>query len=144
MITSLTSLFLAAFIAATLLPTASEALLVALLVEQSVSPITLVITASIGNTLGSMVNWWLGQKIERFHNRPWFPIKPAQLMISKQRFQRYGEWSLFLSWIPIIGDPLTVAAGILGMPLWRFTLYVAVAKTTRYCVVAFATLGIVV
>jgi membrane protein YqaA with SNARE-associated domain len=143
MITSLTSLFVTAFIAATLFPTASEAVLVALLVEQTISPIILIATASLGNTMGSILNWWMGKQIERFHNRSWFPVKPEHLLIAKQRFHRYGEWSLLLSWVPIIGDPLTVAAGILGMPLWRFTLYVAVAKTTRYCAVAFATLGII-
>ena len=143
MLFSLSSLFLSAFVAATLFPAASEALLVTLIIEDNVSIWLLVLFASAGNTLGSLINWWLGGQIERFHNRSWFPVKPKALSTAKQRFQDYGEWSLLLSWMPIIGDPLTLVAGVLGMPWQRFLMFVVVAKTGRYCVVAAMTVGVV-
>ncbi len=143
MLFSLISLFISAFIAATLFPAASETLLVALIIEDNLSVWLLVLFASTGNTIGSLVNWWLGGRVERFHDRPWFPIKPKALIRAKQHFHKYGEWSLLLSWMPIIGDPLTLVAGVLGMPWQRFILIVAAAKTGRYCVVAAMTLGVV-
>lgn len=141
MLFSLISLFLSAFIAATLFPAASEALMVALIIEDHVPVWLLVMFASVGNTLGSLLNWWLGGQIERFHDRSWFPVKANALARAKQRFHDYGEWSLLLSWVPIIGDPLTLVAGVLGMPWQRFLLFVAIAKTGRYCVVAAMTVG---
>ncbi|HSG62013.1 MAG TPA: YqaA family protein [Pseudomonadales bacterium] len=143
MLTSLLGLFFSALVAATLFPAASEAVLVGLLLESNIAPFVLISTASLGNILGSWINWWLGRQIDRFHDKAWFPIKPEKLALAKARFHRYGEWSLLLSWVPIIGDPLTLAAGVLGMPYQRFLVYVTIAKTLRYCAVTFITLGIV-
>ena len=129
------SLFIAAFLAATILPAQSEAGLAALILASPASVILLVATASLGNVLGSVVNWYLGLGINRFAGKKWFPAN-AQLSRATSWYSRYGRWSLLLSWAPIIGDPLTVVAGIMREPLLRFLLIVGIAKTSRYIVVA--------
>ncbi|MBV7563456.1 YqaA family protein [Pseudomonas sp. sia0905] len=135
-------LFSAAFGAATLLPLQSEALLVGLLLSSAQPAWALVLVASLGNVLGSLVNWWLGLYLERFRDRRWFPVSENRLERAQHWYGRYGRWSLLLSWLPVIGDPLTLVAGIMREPLWRFTLIVAFAKTLRYTVLAAATLGL--
>lgn len=131
-----------AFVAATLLPMQSEAALVALITLQPKAVYWLVITASIGNILGSITNWWLGTQLQRWQNKRWFPATPQQLNRAQNWYQRYGRWSLLLSWLPIIGDPLTLIAGVLREPLGRFILLVSIAKTGRYLVLAFITLQV--
>ena len=120
----------------------SEAVLVALLLAGDQPAWLLVVVASVGNTLGAMVNWWLGRQVDRFRDRPWFPVPPAALDRATGWYRRWGYWSLGLSWAPIIGDPLTLVAGVLGEPLWRFTLLVGIAKTCRYAALAAITLGL--
>lgn len=134
-------LFLVAFLAATILPAQSEIGLVGLLLSGHYPIATLVAVASVGNTLGSAVNWFLGGQVGRFSARRWFPVKPAQLERAARWYRRYGYWSLLLSWMPFIGDPLTVAAGMLREPFRRFLLLVAIAKTGRYIAVALLTLA---
>lgn len=128
-------LFAAAFAAATILPMQSEALLAGLLLSHSYPASALIAVASVGNVLGSMVNWLLGRGIEQFRGRKWFPASEAQLDRATRWYQRYGKWTLLLSWVPVIGDPLTVIAGVLREPIWSFVLLVAIAKTVRYLVV---------
>ncbi|RWM08412.1 MAG: DedA family protein [Mesorhizobium sp.] len=135
-------LFLAAFVAATILPLQSEAVLVGLLLAGTHSPAALVLVATIGNVLGSAVNWLLGRGIDSFRDRKWFPAKPAALDRAAARYHRYGRWSLLLSWAPVIGDPLTVMAGVLREPLWSFLAIVTIAKAGRYLALAAATLGL--
>lgn len=134
-------LFALALVAATLLPAQSEAALVALLLRGH-SPVWLVVVASAGNVLGSTVNWWLGREVVRFQDRRWFPIKAATLGRAQGWYGRYGKWSLLLSWVPIIGDPLTFAAGVMREPLRIFLALVALAKTARYALLAWATLQV--
>jgi len=134
-------LFLAAFGAATLLPLQSEAVLVGLLLSGQYGVWTLLGVATLGNVLGSLVNWWLGRGIERFRERRWFPVSPRHLETARRHYQRYGHWSLLLSWVPVIGDPLTLVAGVMGEPLKRFLLIVSLAKFVRYGVLALMTLG---
>lgn len=136
-------LFTIAFAAATVLPAQSEAVLVGLLAAGTHSPVLLVAVASAGNVLGAVVNWALGRGVERFRDRRWFPVDPDRLDRATLWYRRWGRWSLLLSWAPIIGDALTVAAGILREPLWSFMLLVAIAKTARYIVLAAATLGVI-
>ena len=128
-------LFIAAFLAATILPAQAEAGLAALILASPASVALLVATASLGNVLGSLVNWYLGRGVNRFFGKRWFPAS-AQLSKATSWYRRYGRWSLLLSWAPVIGDPLTVAAGIMREPLLRFLLIVGIAKTGRYIVVA--------
>jgi membrane protein YqaA with SNARE-associated domain len=134
-------LFLAAFLAATILPMQSEALLVAALVAGDRPAWALVLVAGLGNVLGSTVNWVLGRGLERFRGHRWFPVKDADLDRAQSWYGRWGKWSLLFSWAPIVGDPLTVVAGILREPLAMFLLLVTIAKFGRYVVLAAATLA---
>lgn len=138
---SLSGLFLAALIAATLLPAQSEAVLVALLLDGG-DPVLLVAAATAGNVLGSLVNWWLGLQVQRFQGRRWFPVSPVRLERAQAWYRRYGRWSLLLSWAPVIGDPITLAAGVMREPLRVFLPLVFIAKAMRYIVLALVTLGL--
>lgn len=137
------ALFLAAFVAATLLPAQSEAVLVGLLVAGEHPALALVIVAGIGNVLGSLVNYVLGRAALRFRERRWFPASPAALARASDWYARYGRWSLLMSWAPFIGDPLTVAAGVMREPLWSFLALVTIAKLTRYAILAAVTLQVI-
>lgn len=136
-------LFLAALMAATILPLQSEAALVALLVAGAQPTWLLVAVTSLGNVLGSVINWLIGRGIERFRDRPWFPVKPAALDRAQGWYRRYGKWSLLLSWAPVVGDPLTVVAGLAREPLPVFLLLVTIAKLGRYVVLAALTLSVI-
>lgn len=138
---SLAGLFAVAFVAATILPAQSEAALVTLLVLGEQSPVLLVIVATIGNALGSVVNWLLGRWIEYYRDRRWFPVSEQTLDRATGWYRRWGRWSLLLSWAPIGGDALTVAAGVLKEPFWSFLLLVTIAKAGRYIVLAAVTMG---
>jgi len=134
------SLFFTALVAATILPAQSELLLVALLAGGSHDPVLLVTAASLGNVLGSIINWGLGRFLIRFRERRWFPLKPAAFDRAVGWYNRYGIWSLLLAWVPIVGDPLTVVAGALRVDLARFTILVATGKIGRYVFLAGSTL----
>lgn len=137
---ALAGLFLVAFVAATILPAQSEAALVGL--QLAGHPVLLLVAvAGIGNTLGAVVNWALGRGVDRYRGRRWFPVSPAALDRASAWYGRWGRWSLLLSWAPLGGDALTVAAGVLREPLWSFLALVAVAKFGRYAVLAAATAG---
>ncbi|WP_183843883.1 YqaA family protein [Rhizobium etli] len=139
---SYAGLFTAAFGAATILPMQSEPVLVGLLLTGKFPVLVLLAVASVGNTLGSIVNWFLGRGIERFRDRRWFPVGEEALERSSRWYRKYGKWTLLLSWMPVFGDALTVVAGVLKEPLLAFTILVFVAKTGRYVVLTLATLQI--
>lgn len=136
----LIGLFISALVAATVLPAQSEAVLVALLAAGAHSPALLVTVATLGNILGALINYALGWFVTRLQGRRWFPLSPEALARAQGWYARGGYWSLLLSWVPLIGDPLTVAAGALREPLWRFVLLVGLAKTGRYVVLALVAL----
>ena len=129
---SLFLLFLSAFGAATLLPLQSEAVLLGLLVQNKQHAVLLIAVASLGNILGSCVNWYLGLKIEHYKNKKWFPVSADKMLKAQKTYQKYGYWSLLLSWVPIIGDPFALIAGLLKENLVRFLLMVSIAKIGRY------------
>ncbi len=131
----LIGLFWAAFLSATILPGSSEAALLALMTLGSSSPVMLVTVATIGNTLGSVVNWVLGLTVERWRNHPRFPVKPVEFARYQDWYQKWGVWSLLLAWVPVIGDPLTVMAGVMRTPLWLFIVVTGAGKLARYLVV---------
>ncbi|MFM2149566.1 MAG: hypothetical protein RLZZ187_1872 [Pseudomonadota bacterium] len=135
-------LFAVALGAASILPMQSEPVLVALLLLSEQPVWALVAVASLGNTLGSCINWLLGRAVERFRDRRWFPVPPDKLARAEGWYARWGRWSLLMSWAPIIGDPLTVMAGVLREPFWTFLLLVTIAKTGRYIVLTLVTLGL--
>ena len=122
-------LFISAFGAATLLPLQSEAVLITLLIQRLSNPLDLILVATIGNVLGSCVNWWLGLKIEHFKDKKWFPISEQRLAQAQQIYHKYGFYSLLLSWTPVIGDPITLIAGLMKENFWRFLLIVTIASS---------------
>lgn len=85
------------------------------------------------------MNWTLGRYLVRFADRRWFPVSPANLDRAAGWYARWGWWSLLGSWLPVVGDPLTLAAGVLREPLWRFILVVTLAKSGRYAVLILLT-----
>ncbi|MGZ5280497.1 MAG: YqaA family protein [Pseudobdellovibrionaceae bacterium] len=131
------SLFFVSFVAATLFPAQSEVLLAKMVIDHQYEWRVLVLIASVGNVLGSVVNWALGRYFVQFSDRKWFPVKPHQMRRYETLYRKYGRWSLLLSWMPFVGDPLTVMAGILKEPLHVFVVLVSVAKISRYLVVVF-------
>lgn len=135
-------LFISAFGAATLLPLQSEAVLLGLLAQAQSSPYLLLLVATIGNVLGSCVNWFLGFKIEQFKNKKWFPVSERNMLKAEKIYQKYGFWSLLLSWTPIIGDPITLIAGLMKENFWRFLFIVTFAKASRYLFIYWVYLGL--
>lgn len=134
-------LFGASFLAATVLPFQSEVVLFAMLLTDHYPWWLLVLMASAGNVLGSVVNWALGRVLARFGERPWFPVRRDSIARAEAWYHAYGRWSLLLSWLPVIGDPLTMVAGVLREPFWVFLALVAIAKVSRYLAVAAITFG---
>ena len=132
MLWALGLLFLSAFGAATLLPLQSEVVLVGLLAQMQYPVWLLVAVASLGNILGSCVNWWLGLKVEQYKNKKWFPVSEQKMLQAQGIYQKYGFWSLLLSWVPVIGDPITLIAGLLKENFVRFVVMVSIAKIGRY------------
>lgn len=135
-------LFSAAFLAATLLPAQSEAVLVGLILADRYPLIALLIIATLGNVSGSVANWLIGRFIEHFRHRPWFPVSEKSLARAEAWYRRYGLWSLLLAWMPVIGDPITVIAGVLRTPFPIFVVLVTIAKLGRYLVLSAVTLGL--
>ena len=125
-------LFIISFLAATILPLSSEIVLTTMLLTNLFEKNILLIVASSGNILGSIFNWYLGKKITIFKDRKWFPVSPEQLNKSQKYFQKYGLWSLLLAWVPVIGDPLTLLAGVLKVRFSIFFILVSISKISRY------------
>ncbi len=129
-------LFGSAFLAATILPFYSEVVLFAMLRDGG-DPVVLVIVATLGNTLGAVVNWLLGRFLLHFQDRSWFYFSAAQIERAQNWYRRYGFWSLLLAWLPIGGDALTLIAGILNVRLWLFLVLVGFGKGLRYVSVVY-------
>ena len=133
---SLTALFLNAVVAATILPAASEVVLWTIIVDNPAMLWPAIAVAAAGNTGGAVVNWLLGRFLSQFSGRKWYPLTPKQQQRAGLWFQRFGLWSLLFAWLPVVGDPLTVAAGVLRVRFLPFLVLVAVGKTGRYVIVA--------
>ncbi|MFN7167385.1 MAG: YqaA family protein [Pannonibacter sp.] len=141
--TELAGLFLAALLAATILPAQSEALLAALIAGGGHPVWLLIAVASAGNILGAVINWGLGRGLTLYRDRKWFPVSQKALARAEGWYHRYGRWSLLFSWVPVIGDPLTVIAGSLREPFVGFLVLVAIGKIGRYLVIAAVTLQLI-
>ena len=137
------SLFLSSFFSATLLPAQSEAVLAFQLVSNKNNLIYLIFVATLGNVLGSLVNWYLGRFCLKYKEKKWFPIKVNQLEKGQKYYRKYGRFSLLFSWLPVIGDPITLVAGVLKEPLWSFLIFVTIAKGLRYIFVVVITLNLI-
>ncbi|WP_273522891.1 YqaA family protein [Rhodosalinus sediminis] len=137
-VAGLTGLFLAAFGAATVLPFQSEIVFAGMQAAGAAPVALLVVVASVGNTLGAVVNYVLGRGGERLAQGRWFPASAAQLARAQAIWARWGVWTLLLSWAPF-GDAFTVIAGLMRTPVALFLVLVTLAKTGRYVVLAWAT-----
>lgn len=128
----LISLFTVSFLAATILPAQSEMVLAGLQIAGNSNTIELVIVATLGNVLGAVVNWVIGRYLIHFQDRRWFPIKEKMLNKATGFYQKWGVWTLLLAWMPFIGDPFTLVAGIFRTNIWLFLLLVTIGKAARY------------
>jgi membrane protein YqaA with SNARE-associated domain len=131
----LSGLFMSSFLAATVMPMSSEAVLLGVAVTTKQDHGVLWTVATTANTLGALLNWSFGLWGARFRDRPWFPISPETYDKASERFRRYGSWTLLFSWIPFVGDPVTLVAGAAGVHLVPFLLLVAIGKGARYAVI---------
>ena len=126
------SLFAISFLAATILPFSCELTLAGLIATSNYDNLLLLIVASFGNVLGSVVNWALGFYSRNLTTKKWFPFKDKQIKKSSQWFSKFGKWSLLFAWVPVIGDPLTLAAGLLRVKFIEFLILVSIGKVSRY------------
>ena len=129
------SLFIISFLAATILPFSSELTLASLMATSSYDNLLLLIIASLGNILGSVINWILGFYSRNLSKKKWFPFKDKQIENSSKWFSKFGKWSLLFAWVPVIGDPLTLAAGLLRVRFVEFLILVTIGKVSRYLVI---------
>jgi len=129
------SLFVISFLAATILPFSSELTLAGLIVTSNYDNLLLLIVASFGNVLGSVVNWALGFYSRNLSSKKWFPFKETQIEKSSKWFRKFGKWSLLFAWVPVLGDPLTLIAGLLRVKFLHFIVLVAIGKVSRYLVI---------
>jgi len=129
------SLFIISFLAATILPFSSELTLAGLIIASNYDKLLLLIVASLGNVTGSAVNWALGFYSRNLTTKKWFPFKETQIEKSSQWFRKFGKWALLFAWVPIIGDPLTLVAGLLRVRFLDFIILVAIGKVSRYLIV---------
>ena len=129
------SLFAISFLAATILPFSSELTLAGLIATSNYDNLLLLIVASFGNVLGSVINWVLGFYSRNLTTKKWFPFKDKQIENSSKWFSKFGKWSLLFSWVPIIGDPLTLVAGLLRVKFLEFLILVALGKIGRYLLI---------
>lgn len=134
--TELFLLFVSAFVAATLFPLGSEVALYALL-QKGFDPVALVAVATLGNTAGSVVNWLLGKYLQHLQHRRWFYFSAEQVKKAQGYFQRFGKYSLLFAWLPVVGDLLTLAAGIFNIRVAPFLLLVGLGKLLRYLAVVY-------
>ena len=132
------ALFASAFLSATLLPGSSEFALVGLLAAGKGDPALLIAVATVGNVLGSVVNWVMGRFFAHFRDRRWFPVNRQSYDRAIAWYERYGIWSLLFARLPVIGDPLTLVAGALRTDIRWFLLLVTVGKASRYLSLAAA------
>ena len=134
-------LFFASFLAATILPFSSEVVL-GVLLSHDFNPYVTVFVATTGNVLGSVVNYGLGVLGSQILLNKFLGISTKQIGKAENRFKKYGAFSLLFAWVPVIGDPLTVAAGILKINFVLFLFLVTMGKFLRYVFVSWAVLTI--
>lgn len=129
-------IFIASFLAATILPLSSEIVLSILLLN-GLNPSILIVVATVGNVLGAVLNYWLGFYGGLIFKRKFSTASESEVSTSLLRMKKYGVASLLLAWAPIIGDPLTVAAGVLRVNLVIFLFLVTIGKCGRYVVLSY-------
>lgn len=128
--------FFTALLAASVLPVASEPAVLAALTLSSEPWALILASASIGNVLGAVINWWLGRLASNAAYSGWLPVSKQAQEKAESWYRKWGRASLLFSWAPFIGDALTVAAGAMREPLFSFIILVGIAKTARYLALA--------
>jgi membrane protein YqaA with SNARE-associated domain len=131
------SLFVSALLAATLLPLSSEVLLATLILSGEYHLMLLWIWATLGNVIGSIINWGVGRYFIRLIAQSRFLFSQREIDQAQHWFLKYGIWTLLLAWLPVIGDPLTLVAGIFRVPILLFTALVFLGKGIRYFIVIY-------
>lgn len=139
---ALLGLFLAAFVAATPVPFQSEIIFGGMVAAEPERFWLILTVASVGNVLGSCVNYAIGRGLAGVTLPQRFRIPEAAMNRAEGWFRRWGVWSLLLSWMPL-GDVLTVVAGVLKTPVWLFAVLVTIAKTGRYLVLGLIVMGVI-
>jgi membrane protein YqaA with SNARE-associated domain len=130
-------IFVGSFLAATILPLSSEIVLSVLLLNGT-DPVSAVGVATAGNVLGSVANYGLGFWGNTLLLKKLLGLSPENIQMAERRFRKYGIFSLCFAWVPVVGDPLTVTAGLLKIDLLLFVTLVTAGKLARYAVVAFS------
>ena len=125
---------------ATIVPFGSEAFLVSLILIDKYNIFILLFAASLGNILGSVLNWICGYYSIYFIRKKWFPISKKKMDKASFYFKKYGKWSLLFSWVPFMGDPITFVAGSFKYSFLPFLILVSIGKTGRYIVVYLLTI----
>jgi len=129
------SIFFLSFLAATIIPFSSEVGLISYMALGKFNNELLLIFVSFGNILGSCVNYILGLYIIKFQTKSWFPFKDNQILKATNWFDRFGVYSLFFAFLPIVGDPLTLIAGIFRVSFIKFIILVSLGKILRYLLI---------
>jgi membrane protein YqaA with SNARE-associated domain len=129
-------LFLASFLASTILPFGSEGLLVLLIYKKFNIP-ALVLVASVGNFLGACTSYYIGLKGRGFVEK-YLRFDPKDIEKAEKIFLKYGPFALLFTWLPFIGDAITVASGILRFKFWIFSILVFTGKFIRYVIIAYS------
>jgi membrane protein YqaA with SNARE-associated domain len=129
------SIFFLSFLAATIIPFSSEVGLLSYMAVGKFNNELLLIFASLGNILGSCVNYILGLYIIKFKTKSWFPFKDNQILKATKWFNRFGVYSLFFAFLPIVGDPLTLIAGMFRVSFIKFIILVSFGKILRYLLI---------
>jgi membrane protein YqaA with SNARE-associated domain len=129
------ALFFSALISSTLLPGGSEALLLYKLHEGG-SPFALVLTATLGNLLGSLITYGMGRLGNEAVHRRWLRMDEKDVARAERWFGRFGQPALLFAWLPVVGDPLCLVAGLLRSPLAWFLILVTLGKLGRYAFLA--------
>ncbi len=134
---------IASFLAGTFFPFSSEAVMAALLAASDMDPVLTVVSGTIGNVAGSMVNYAIGSFCKPATISKWFKIKPKRMEAAQHYVERYGAWMGFFAFIPILGTAISIALGILRANVWGTLLSTFLGKCIRYIVVAYSVMALV-
>lgn len=132
----------AAFLAGTFFPFSSEAVMAALLASSNMDPVLTVASGTIGNVLGSMVNYFIGSLCKPETVSKLFRIKPNRMETAQRYVMRYGAWMGFFAFIPILGTAISIALGMLKANVWGTIFSTFLGKTLRYIVVAYSVIAL--
>jgi membrane protein YqaA with SNARE-associated domain len=133
---------LASFLAGTFFPFSSEAVMAALLVASDIDPVLTIVSATIGNVLGSMVNYAIGRMCKPETVNRWFKIKPSRMERAQKYVMHYGSWMGIFSFLPILGTAISIALGVLRANVWGTFLFTLLGKSIRYVIIAYSTLAL--